>query len=71
MSRDESPVAFQRAVRRGLTVTVALTMLTIVEYLVAVNLANPLIPLLPFVAAKGWLILDYFMHIKALRHGGG
>jgi hypothetical protein len=67
MSRDSGPEAFSRAVRRGLTVTVALTMLTIVEYLIAVNVGNPLIPLLPFVAAKGWLILDYFMHIKELR----
>jgi len=71
MSRDESAFAFQREVRRGLTVTIALTMLTIVEYMVAVNLSNPLVALLPFVAAKGWLILDYFMHIKALRQGGG
>jgi hypothetical protein len=65
----EIPGGFQKAVRRGLTVTAALTILTIVEYLLAVNLTHPLIPLLPFVAAKGWLILDYFMHIRALREG--
>jgi hypothetical protein len=66
---DTRSAGLQNAIRRGLTVTAALTVLTIVEYLVAVNLTNPLLPLLPFVAAKGWLILDYFMHIRALREG--
>ena len=53
-------------VRRGLVVTAGLTVLTIIEYLIAVGVDRPLLWLLPFVAAKFVLILEYFMHVSAL-----
>lgn len=52
--------------RLGIWVAVWLGVLTAVEYLIAVNLTNPLLLLLPFVLAKGWLILRYFMHVRDL-----
>lgn len=58
-------------VRRGLAVTAALTVLTIIEYLVAVEIEDPLLWLLPFVAAKFVLILEYFMHLSAFLGKGG
>ena len=57
---------FARRLRLGLMVTGALTVLTIAEYLIAVNLKHPLLPLIPFALVKGLLILEYFMHVSAL-----
>lgn len=54
---------------RGWKVAGVLGVLTIVEYLIAVSLDHPLIPLLPFFAAKGWLILEYFMHFTSFLTG--
>lgn len=54
----------QEMLSRGIKVAVALGVLSIVEYIIAVNVNNPLLLLLPFVLAKGWLILDYFMHFR-------
>ena len=56
----------ERKIRVGLQVAAALAVLTIIEYVIAVSLDNPLIWLLPFVVAKGWLILDYFMHVRSV-----
>ncbi len=50
--------------RLGVLVAVWLAILTAVEYLIALNVDDPLIWLIPFVLAKGWLILRYFMHIR-------
>ncbi len=50
--------------RLGVRVAVWLGALTAVEYFIALNVDDPLIWLIPFVLAKGWLILRYFMHIQ-------
>ena len=50
--------------RLGVRVAVWLAVLTVIEYLIAVNIDDPLVWLIPFVLAKGWLIMKYFMHIK-------
>jgi len=63
-------VELLRAKRRlGVQVAAWLGVLTVVEYLIAVSLASPLLWLLPLVAAKGWLIMRYFMHIHDLWRG--
>jgi hypothetical protein len=58
-------------VRLGLLVTAGLTVLTIIEYVIAVRLDEPLLWLLPFAVAKFLLILEYFMHFSALFGKGG
>jgi hypothetical protein len=62
--------ALSNATKKGLMAALLLGVLTIVEYFIAVNVASPLLPLLPFVAVKGWIILDAFMHIRAVFHPG-
>lgn len=60
------------AQRRGLTVFIALAVLTVVEYIVAVSLdAVPLLVTLLAIAAaaKCWAITMYFMHIYRLWRG--
>ncbi len=60
-----------RAKRRlGLRVAGWLAVLTVIEYLIAVGVPFPLPWLVPFVIAKGWLIMKYFMHIRHLWEGG-
>jgi hypothetical protein len=56
----------KKATRRGIIAAVILAVLTIIEFFVATEVANPLLPLIPFVVLKGWIILDTFMHIRAL-----
>ncbi|MCL1597547.1 MAG: hypothetical protein M3094_00050 [Actinomycetia bacterium] len=58
--------AIRKATRKGVIAALILAVLTVVEYLVATSIENPLLPLLPFVALKGWIILDVFMHVRAL-----
>ena len=58
--------AIRKATRKGVVAALILAVLTVVEYLVATSIENPLLPLLPFVALKGWIILDVFMHVRAL-----
>lgn len=53
----------------GLRVAVGLAVLTAIEYVIAISLDNPLLILIPLMGAKGWLILDYFMHVRS--SGGG
>ena len=60
-----------KATKKGLIAAVVLAVLTIVEFFVAAGFEEPLWPLLPFVALKGWIILDSFMHIRALFHPEG
>ncbi len=54
------------ATRKGLISAAILAVLTIVEFFVAISFENPLLPLLPFVVLKGWIILDTFMHVRAV-----
>ncbi len=56
----------KKATRRGVIAAVALAALSVVEYFIATEVAQPLLPLIPFVFLKGWIILDTFMHIRAL-----
>jgi len=58
--------ALSKASRRGVTAALILGVLTIVEFFIATEMANPLLPLIPFVFLKGWIILDSFMHVRAL-----
>ena len=58
-----------QAYRKGLWGAFWLAVMTIVEFIIAdVGDGEPwaLWALLPFVLAKGWIILDTFMHIRAL-----
>lgn len=56
--------------RIGFLVMVALAVLTLVEYAIAVEVEHPLLPLLPFAAVKFVLILEYFMHFSAVLGKG-
>ena len=58
--------ALKKATRKGIVAAVVLAVLTIIEFIIAKSLENPLLPLLPFVVLKGWIILDTFMHVRAL-----
>lgn len=52
------------AVKLGLKVMAALAVLTVVEYLVPKMVDRATLPLFIVAAAKGWLVLDYFMHLR-------
>ncbi|MEZ5412278.1 MAG: hypothetical protein R2761_29870 [Acidimicrobiales bacterium] len=54
----------------GALVMVALAVLTVIEYVIAVEVEHPLLPLLPFAALKFVLILEYFMHFTAVLGRG-
>ncbi|MCP3856980.1 MAG: cytochrome C oxidase subunit IV family protein [Actinomycetia bacterium] len=54
----------------GWMVAGALFVLTLVEYFVAIQFEQPLLWLLPFIIAKGVLIIEYFMHFTALFKPG-
>ncbi len=58
--------ALRKATRKGVVAALILAVLTIIEFIIATNIENPLLALLPFVALKGWIILDVFMHVRAL-----
>jgi hypothetical protein len=58
---------YRKAVRTGLIVAVALAALTVIEFVIAVAIDDPLVYLLPFVIAKALLIMDYYMHIRRLK----
>ena len=62
--------ALKKATKKGVIAAVLLAVLTIIEYFVAIGVEEPLLALLPFVAIKGWIILDAFMHIRAVFHDG-
>jgi len=66
MDTPVKPSTQQDRVRLGLIVAAALAVLTVVEYVIAVSIDDPLIWLLPFVIAKFALILEYFMHFSSL-----
>jgi hypothetical protein len=52
--------------RRGWVVIAALALLSLIEYFVATGLDHALLWLVPLTLAKAWLILDQFMHVKAV-----
>lgn len=56
----------RKATRKGIVAAVMIAILSVIEYIIAVEVANPLWPLMPFVLLKGWIILDTFMHVRAL-----
>lgn len=56
--------------RLGVIVAVAVTALTVVEYVIAIGIDDPLVWLVPFGIAKAVLILEYFMHFSSLISGG-
>lgn len=56
--------------RRGIVAALLLAVLTVIEYFVAIGLDKPLLALIPFVILKGWIILDTFMHVRALWGDG-
>ena len=58
--------ALRKATRKGIVAALIIAVLSVIEYLIAVEVTNPLWALLPFVLAKAWIILDTFMHIRAL-----
>lgn len=63
------PAGFRAATRKGVMAAFWIAVMTIIEFIIAVaGDGEPwlLWALLPFVLAKGWIILDAFMHIKAL-----
>lgn len=62
--------ALKKATKKGLIAALLLAVLTVVEYFVAISVEEPLLPLLPFVVVKGWIILDAFMHVRAVFHPG-
>jgi hypothetical protein len=68
--RTDVELALSRVSARGWKVAGMLAVLTVIEYVIAVNIASLVIVwLLPFVLAKGWLIMDYFMHFRSVLHG--
>lgn len=53
--------------RRGLVVIAILAVLTVIEFVVAINLETGRFRLLTVIALiKAWPILDYFMHISQI-----
>ncbi|RIK09945.1 MAG: hypothetical protein DCC49_04990 [Acidobacteria bacterium] len=66
---SQADIAFERGRRRiGWAVFSALAVLTVVEYLMAVNLSKVLLWMIPMAIAKAALIVIYFMHIRELWH---
>ncbi len=70
MTTQVDAVGLRAKARLGIRVAVWLAVLTVVEYFVAVGLDSPLVWLLFLAAAKGWLIMRYFMHVNEVFEGG-
>jgi len=74
MTQELVPIdrdGYKKVTRKGLIGAALLAVLTIVEYFIAISLEEPLLALLPFVALKGWIILDVFMHVRQVFKEGG
>jgi hypothetical protein len=74
MTQEVVPIdreGLRKTTRKGLIGAALLAVLTIIEYIVAISLEDPLLALLPFVALKGWIILDVFMHVRQVFKEGG
>jgi hypothetical protein len=65
---DRGPL--KKATRKGVRAAVFLAILSVIEYFIAIEVAEPLIPMLPIIALKCWIILDIFMHVRAVFHSG-
>jgi caa(3)-type oxidase subunit IV len=52
--------------RRNAVVFIVLIVLTILELVVAINLARPGVPLILIALIKAGLIVNYFMHVYRL-----
>lgn len=57
------------AYRRGLITFLALMVLTIIEYFVAISLASPTVLLFIIALIKAALIVQVFMHVSRLWRG--
>jgi hypothetical protein len=74
MTQEVVPIdreGLKKTTRKGLIGAALLAVLTVVEYFIAISLDDPLLALLPFVALKGWIILDVFMHVRQVFKEGG
>lgn len=60
----------RKATRKGVTAAILLAILSVAEFFIAEALENPLWPLMPFVILKCWIILDTFMHVRAVFQSG-
>jgi heme/copper-type cytochrome/quinol oxidase subunit 4 len=56
---------------RGARVALWLAVLTAVEFFLAIQITNALVGLVAIGVIKGWLILDYFMHVRDVSSEGG
>ena len=56
-----------KGIRTTVLVFVALAVLTVVEYLIAISVKHPLIAILPFPLIMAYLMLRYVMRIDDLR----
>lgn len=63
-------VSLKKATMKGIRAAMFLAILSVIEYFIAVEVAQPLWPMLPIVILKGWIILDVFMHVRAVFHSG-
>ena len=61
---------YKMMIRRGLLAAAVLAVLSVLEYVVAQELSHPTWFLVPFMFGKGAIILDTFMHVRALRGEG-
>ncbi|HNJ96513.1 MAG TPA: hypothetical protein PLV13_00185 [Ilumatobacteraceae bacterium] len=57
-------------IRRGVAAALLLAALSLAEYFVAVEIDDPTWYLMPFIVVKGWVVLDIFMHVRAIRSEG-
>jgi hypothetical protein len=65
-----APSTAAARLRQGWIVIAVLALLSLVEYFVAAGVEHALLWLLPLTLAKAWLILDRFMHVKAVFSPG-
>jgi hypothetical protein len=63
-------VSLKKARNKGVRAAVFLAILSIIEYFIAIEVAQPLWPMLPIIALKCWIILDVFMHVRAVFQTG-
>ncbi len=67
---DALKASHKRMITRGVLAAVALAVLSLIEYWVALYFDDPTWWLVPFMVLKGWVVLDFFMHVRALRSEG-
>lgn len=67
---DALKARYKKMVTRGIAAALLLAALSLAEYYVAIEIDDPTWPLMPFIVIKGWVVLDTFMHVRALRNEG-